>query len=206
MQDLQLLFDETSRHHDHLCPRQILGVRLGLAGLHALQLEPNRDSKRLLIISETDGCFVDGVIAATGCTVGHRTLRVEDYGKAAATFVDTQTGQAMRIAPRRDLRERACAFVPTEPRHYFAQMQAYQVMPAVEMFTVQPVILNTPIEQIVSRPGMRVICDVCAEEVMNEREIHQNGLTLCLTCAQAGYYRAGQSELVCLSVEQEIGA
>jgi formylmethanofuran dehydrogenase subunit E len=206
MQDLQLLLDESSRHHNHLCPRQILGVRLGMAGLQALQLEPNLDNKRLLTISETDGCFVDGVIAATGCTVGHRTLRVEDYGKAAATFVDTQTGQVARIAPRGDLRERACVFVPAEPRHYFAQMQAYQIMPATEMFTVQSVALNTPIEQIVSRPGMRVVCDVCAEEIMNEREIRQNGLTLCLACARGGYYRSGQSELVSFSIEQEVGA
>jgi hypothetical protein len=51
-----------------------------------------------------------------------------------------------------------------------------------------------------------VICDVCAEEIMNERETHQNGLTLCQTCAQAGYYRAGQSDLVSFSIEQEIGA
>jgi len=133
-------------------------------------------------------------------------LRVEDYGKAAATFADTQTGRVVRIAPRGDLRERACAFVPAEPRHYFAQMQAYQIMPAAEMFTVQPVVLNIPIEQIVSRPGMRVVCDVCAEEIMNERETRQNGLTLCLACAQGGYYRAGQSELVSFSIEQEIGA
>jgi formylmethanofuran dehydrogenase subunit E len=45
----------------------------------------------LLTILETDGCAADGVSAATGCWVGRRTLRVEDFGKVAATFVDTQT-------------------------------------------------------------------------------------------------------------------
>ena len=144
--------------------------------------------KQLLIISETDGCFVDGISAATGCTVGHRTLRVEDYGKVAATFVDTVTGQAVRVAPALDIREKAYAYAPDEPRHYFAQMRAYQIMPDDEMFTCTVVALNTPVEEIVSRPGVRVNCDLCGEEIMNEREIHQGGLTLCRACAGGGYY------------------
>ena len=187
MDDLHTLLEISSRDHNHLCPRQILGVRIGLRGIGSLQLEPNRGSKRLLIITETDGCFADGLSAATNCTVGHRTLRVEDYGKAAATFVDTQTGKAVRVAPVLDIRERACTFVPDESRHYFVQMQAYQIMPDNEMMTVQEVILNTPIEQIVSLPGLRVNCDVCGEEIMNEREVVREGLTLCRACANGGY-------------------
>jgi formylmethanofuran dehydrogenase subunit E len=105
------------------------------------------------------------------------------------TFVDTATGRAVRIAPRLDIRERAIAFASDEPRHYFAQMQAYQSMLDEEMFIIQEVVLNTPIEQIVSRPAMRVNCDVCGEEIMNEREVHQNGLVLCHACAHGGYYQ-----------------
>ncbi|GAB4405177.1 MAG: hypothetical protein OHK003_32940 [Anaerolineales bacterium] len=56
------------------------------------------------------------------------------------------------------------------------------------MFTVSEVQLMTPIEAIVSRPGVRVNCDVCGEEIMNEREIQQEGLTLCRTCAGSSYY------------------
>ena len=190
MNNLPALLEISARDHNHLCPRQILGVRIGLRGIGALQLEANQGSKRLLVITETDGCFADGLSAATNCTVGHRTLRVEDYGKAAATFVDTQTGRAVRVAPVTDIRERASAFVTDEPRHYFAQMQAYQTMPDEDMLTVQEVFLNTSIEQIVSRPGMRVNCDGCGEEIMNEREIHVRGLTLCRTCTDGGYYRA----------------
>jgi len=187
--EIKHLLETSMQDHDHLCPRQILGVRIGLAGMKLLGFDVPPTKKQLLIIAETDGCFVDGVIAATGCTVGHRTLRVTDYGKVAATFVDTKTGRAVRVAPRLDIRERASAFVPEEGRHYFAQMQAYQFMPDEEMITAQEVFLNTPIEQIISRPGVRDNCDVCGEEIMNEREIHQNGLTLCATCAQGGYYR-----------------
>jgi formylmethanofuran dehydrogenase subunit E len=189
MKDLQPLFEISSRDHNHLCPRQILGVRLGLAGSAALGLEPPIKDKRLLVISETDGCFVDGVTAAIGCTVGHRTLRVEDYGKAAATFVDTHSGRAVRVAPVVDIRQRAYAYAPGESRHYFAQMQAYQVMPEAEMFSFTEVQLTTSIEAIISRPGLRVQCDVCGEEIMNEREVHREGLTLCRACASYAYYQ-----------------
>ena len=195
MEDLQTLLDTSSRDHNHLCPRQILGVRIGLRGICSLQLEPNRGSKRLFVITETDGCFVDGVIAATGCTIGHRTLRVEDYGKAAVTFVDTQTGNAVRVSPALDFREKAYVYAPDEPRHYFAQMQAYEVMPDEEMMTVQDVTLTTPIEQIISRPGTRVNCDVCGEEIMNEREIQHEGLKICRSCAGRGYYQPVSSNV-----------
>lgn len=188
MPDLETLLEISSRNHDHLCPRQILGVRIGLAGLRALAFSEPPAKKRLLVILETDGCFADGVMAATACNVGHRTLRVEDYGKAAGTFVDTQTGQAIRVSPALDIREQAVACVPEEPRHYFAQMKAYRILPDEQMLTVTEVHLATPVEWIVSRPGVRVDCAVCGEEIMNEREIVRGGLALCHACAGKAYY------------------
>lgn len=188
MKTLAELLEISARDHSHLCPRQILGVRMGLLGLHSLGFAEPPAKKHLLVITETDGCFADGLSAATGCTVGHRTLRVEDYGKTAAVFVDTTTQQTLRIAPALDVRERAYGYAPDEPRHYFAQMQAYQVMPDDVMFNVRAVMLNTSIAAIISRPGVRVNCDACGEEIMNEREIHQENLTLCHACANGAYY------------------
>lgn len=199
MKDLSAMLEVSARDHSHLCPRQILGVRIGLRGMLALQLESNRGSKRLLVITETDGCFADGLSAATNCTIGHRTLRVEDYGKTAATFIDTQTGKTVRVAPALDIREQAFAIVPDEPRHYLAQMQAYRIMPDEAMLTVQEVILNTPIEEIVSRPGMRISCDMCGEEIMNEREIRCEDSIRCKSCTGSGYYRS--SIKVCFPYE-----
>ena len=194
--NIQPLLDISSRDHSHLCPRQILGVRIGLAGIYSLGFDTPPEKKRLLVIIETDGCFADGLSAATNCTVGHRTLRVEDYGKIAATFVDMKTGRSVRVAPVLDIRRRAYAYAPDEPRHYFAQMQAYRIMPDKEMFTITEVQLITSIEAIISRPGIRVDCDVCGEEIMNEREVHQNGLTLCRACAHGRYYRVRQNAIL----------
>jgi len=204
--NLQLILNLSSRNHDHLCPRQILGVRLGLAGMNALDFDTPPAKKRLLVIVESDGCFTDGLSAATNCTVGHRTLRVEDYGKTAATFVDTQIGRAVRVAPALDIRQRAYAYASDEPRHYFAQMQAYQVMPDEEMFTITEVGLVTSIEAIISRPGIRVNCDLCSEEIINEREVHREGFTLCRACAGEAYYQMVERDIFSLHTLQQESA
>ena len=190
MINLQILLEKSASDHSHLCPRQILGVRLGLLGMKMLKFQEPPQKKRLLVISESDGCFVDGITAATDCTVGHRTLRIEDYGKTAATFVSTVGEQAIRVMPTLNIREQAYAYAPDEPRHYFAQMRAYQIMPDEEMFRVENVLLNTPLAEIIARAGVRTNCDVCGEEINNEREIQQGDLTLCLTCAHGGYYQS----------------
>lgn len=185
---LSELLGASAARHSHLCPRQVLGVRIALAGVSNLGLDVPRSDKRLLTILETDGCFADGIEVATGCTVGHRTLRIEDYGKIAATFVDVQTEQALRVAPRPDARQRASAYAANDSRHYFAQLQAYQSMPDEALLTIQSVRLVTPIMEIVSRPGVRVNCEMCGEEIINERAIVLGDRVLCHTCAYGGYY------------------
>lgn len=182
------LLAQSAVHHSHLCPRQVLGVRMGLAGAAALHMTIPRTDKRMLVILETDGCFADGVEVTTGCTVGHRTLRVEDYGKIAATFVEVKTGRAVRLSPRWDVRERARFYASGKARHYFAQLDGYQRMVDEELFSFQEVKLSQPIEAIVSRAGVRVHCDFCREEIINEREIHQGDLILCRGCAGPAYY------------------
>jgi len=191
--NLHDILEISSARHTHLCPRQVLGARIGLAGAARLGFELPRYDKRMLIILETNGCFADGVEAATGCTVGHRTLRIEDYGKIAATFVDIQTGQALRIAPRLDVRERAYDYVPGEPRHYFAQLQGYKIMPDNDLLVIQPVQLTVPVSQIMSKAGVRVKCDNCYEEIINEREVIFQGRILCCTCALGGYYSSAET-------------
>src|SRR5688572_21727077 len=192
--DVKPFLEIASRDHKHLCPRQILGVRIGIMGMSLLGFEVSLRHKYLLTIAETDGCFIDGVIAVTQCTVGHRTLRVEDYGKVAATFVHTETGRCIRVAPALDVRERANLYVPEEKRHYFAQMQAYQIMPDDELLTAEEVELNMPIHEIISHSGRRVNCARCGEEIMNDRNVMTSGKPHCRSCAQGGYYRSEKAK------------
>ena len=186
--NLQEILHESSARHRHLCPRQVLGARIGLAGAAALGLDLPRRDKRLLVILETDGCFADGVEVATGCTVGHRTLRVADYGKIAATFVDVKTETGVRVAPQLDVRQRAPMYAPEEKKTYFAQLVGYQRMPDAELLQHWPVQLTTAVKEIVSRAGVRVNCVACGEEIINEREIRQGKLSFCQGCYKPAYY------------------
>ena len=115
-------------------------------------------------------------------------MRIEDHGKVAATFVDTLTCQAVRIAPRRDVRRCACEYAPEVRTKWDAQLLGYQWMPAEELLSIQAVQLNTPLARIISRAGCKAICDICGEEIMNEREIVREGMTLCKSCAGQSYY------------------
>lgn len=190
MYDLRPFLEESNRQHSHLCPRQVLGVRMALAGALALGLEIPRQDKRLLVIAETDGCFLDGLAVTAGVSPGHRTLRIVDYGKIAATFVDVRTGDALRLAPRLDVRTHALDYAPGETRHYFAQLTGYQIMPDEELFSITPVVLSAPVQDLISRAGVRTTCALCGEEIINEREIMADGVAYCRSCSGRAYYQS----------------
>ena len=187
--DIQELFTEVAAMHKHLCPRQVLGVRMGLYAGELLHLELPQSDKRLYTFVETDGCFADGVTVATGCSVGHRTLRLVDYGKVAASFVDTKTGNAVRVWPNLQCRKRATDYAPAAPNRWRAQLEAYQIMPASELLSWCEVELQVDLKALIARPGVRVNCDCCGEEILNEREVIRDGKALCCACAGDGYIR-----------------
>ena len=182
------LLETSAALHRHLCPRQVLGVRMGMLAGEVLALALPQTDKRLYVVAETDGCAVDGISVATNCWVGRRTLRLEDFGKVAATFIDRQTGRAVRIAPQPGCREQARACAPEAVNKWAAQLLGYQRMPAEALLSVQAVQLKVSVAQWVSRPGVKVVCEMCGEEIMNERERVADGQVLCRACAGESYY------------------
>ncbi|HET6442962.1 MAG TPA: FmdE family protein [candidate division Zixibacteria bacterium] len=193
---LNPLLEESASLHHHLCPRQVLGVRIGLLGLRLLgfindKYEPrfNNDSKRLLAIVEINGCGVDGVSVATGCWIGRRTLRIVDAGKVAATLVDTVSGRAFRVSPSHESRSHACNLAPEASSRWHAYLQSYQSMADDLLLKYEEVQLLQSVEEIISYPEALALCDECGEEIFNAREEILEDRLLCLTCAGYAYYR-----------------
>ena len=186
----KLLNQSAARHRDHLCPRQVLGVRMGQSAVEQLNLDLPQSDKRLIVLVETDGCLVDGIAVATGCSVGSRTMFMMDFGKTGATFVDTQTLRAIRIIPHSASRTRSSVYAPNAPDKWHAQLEAYQIMPADELLTAQPVTLSISVQALVSQHGLRVLCEQCGEDIINAREVRREGHVYCRTCAGSGYYLA----------------
>jgi formylmethanofuran dehydrogenase subunit E len=131
---------------------------------------------------------VDGIIAATHCRVGGRALRILDFGKIAATFTDVHADASLRVAPAPDSRSFALTYTPAAPNRWQSMLDAYKIIPANELFTVQQVKLETPIDEIISRPNKKTACGMCSEEIFNGRETSRDGMILCKSCAGEGYY------------------
>lgn len=188
MPTLEELLEISSARHRHLCPRQVLGVRMGMCAAGFLELDlPQRD-KRLYTFIETDGCALDGVSVATGCWVGRRTMQVLDFGKIAATFVDTHTDRAVRIIPHPEVRQAVSRYAQHAKDHWHAYLDAYQVMPLDKLLVTQQVRLNISIRAIISSEDARTHCDQCGEEIFNEREVRLGQLVLCRSCAGGSYF------------------
>ncbi|MBI5930482.1 MAG: TraR/DksA C4-type zinc finger protein [Chloroflexi bacterium] len=198
---LDELLARTAALHNHLCPRQVLGVRMGMLAADVLKLDLPQSDKRLFTFLETDGCFADGVAVATGCWLGHRTIRLMDFGKVAATFVDTQSNQAIRVWAHPESRRYAAEAEPTARSHWHAQLAAYQTLPANKLLCWQPIQLTISMEAIISRPGIRVNCTYCGEEILNEREKIVNGEPVCRACAGEAYYHIDGLESLTLDNE-----
>lgn len=185
--ELPALLEKSAALHGHLCPRQVLGARSALLAGEWLGLSLPRSDKRVMVFVETDGCYADGVSVASGCWLGRRTLRLMDFGKVAATFVDTRSGQAVRVSPRTDLRQRVRDQRPEGQKRYQAYLEAYQTLPDAELLDAVPVTLKLDLAALVSVHGKRVVCAECGEEVINEREIEVGGRVLCRGCAGGNY-------------------
>jgi len=48
-------------------------------------------------------------------------------------------------------------------------------------------VLTVSLEKLLSKPGYRVNCKICGEEIINEREVVQEGIIFCRSCAGEGY-------------------
>jgi formylmethanofuran dehydrogenase subunit E len=170
--------------HRVLCPRQVLGIRMALMAQHWLGVPFPQVDKRTVIVPEIDGCFVDGLMVVSGCSVGHRTMRVRDYGKIAATVADTVQQRAIRLWPRPRVRQAARAFAPSARSRWHAQRLGYASMPATDLFAIQELPIPPEIMADVGRrTTARVACARCGEEVFNGRQVRKANLEFCRACA-----------------------
>src|SRR5882757_3885971 len=99
MESLDQLLEECGRLHGHMCAGQLLGARMAMLGCDLVDLNDPRgaDRKKLIVWVEIDRCMADAISAVTGVRLGKRSLKYFDYGKVAATFLNTETQTAVRV-------------------------------------------------------------------------------------------------------------
>jgi formylmethanofuran dehydrogenase subunit E len=187
------LLEEARIVHGHLCAGQILGVRLAMLGCNRLGIEQprGRDRKRLITIVEIDRCATDAIAVVTGCRLGKRSLKFRDWGKMAATFVDLQTGRAIRIAARESSKALARQLHPEIENKNLQQMAAYREICDNELFDEQWVQVTLDPREFPGYKGERVGCAQCGEGINYDRFLERDGQTLCLSCGapEQRYYQ-----------------
>ena len=191
--DFKNLLDEAVRFHGHLCDGQVLGVKMAMAGLRELEIEDPRggEGRDLVIFVEIDRCVVDAIISVTGRTPGKRSIKMMDYGKAAATFVDTRADRAVRVSVRADCFERVQHLVQTsspQNEEKQANLAAMIGMPEEELLNIQKVRVQVRPQDLPGKPMETVICSRCREKVNDMRQVNVDGHVLCKPCAHGSDY------------------
>jgi molybdopterin-guanine dinucleotide biosynthesis protein MobB len=191
MRSFDELVQGSSTIHGHHCAGQVLGVRMAMVGCREVGIDEPRGCKKLVVYVEMDRCATDAVQAVTGCSLGKRTLKFLDYGKMAATFVNTETQRAVRVLAKDDARALAPHYAQDAANPREAQKQAYRVMPEAALFSMTAVSLRIPAQEMPGYRGSRVQCESCGEGINYHREVQRNGRTLCIACAQGALLPMG---------------
>lgn len=196
MEAMDDLLAQHERVHGHLCPGTLLALRMAVLGCALVGLEDPRGAHRnnLFVWVEIDRWLADAVQVVTGARLGKRTLKFLDYGKLAATFLNRETGKAVRIVALESSRRLADLRHSEIEDKYERQMRTYREAAEEELFAVTDVEVQLRAKDLPGHPRSRVICHKCGEGVNDGREISlPDRITLCRPCVYGTYYQQHKS-------------
>jgi len=198
MSELKELLELGFKFHGHKCPAMPMGLRAGLKAMEVLGVKRARD-KELYVISETGkghaaGCFLDGVMVATGCTYGKSNIEKKYWDKMAFTLIDRKTNRAVRVSLKPDFFKKAL-------ESPFVEMRKKGIPPQDIPFEVLEPLLNKiltlPYEafldvspvfeyKLESRPScFRALpCESCKELTFETGLRIRNGKIVCIPCSE----------------------
>ncbi len=186
MEDYAYFLNKASEFHGGACVGLALGTRITVAALRYLGLDPHQNNrKKVIVYAEIDRCMTDAVQAVTGCSLGRRSLKHVNYGRFAATFVNLETGRAVRC---------------TVGKVFSAQgdkddtLREIAATPDEDLVTLQPVRVNIPENDLPGSPRETAICTSCGERIADGRHVTRNGAAFCQACADGAYYTLLESE------------
>jgi len=200
METLKDFLDVALEFHGHKCPAMPMGLRAGIAAMKALGVERAKD-KELIVEAETGkghaaGCFLDGVMVATGCTYGKANIQKLYYNKMAFTLIDAKSGKGIRVSLKPGFFEKAL-------QSPFVQERRKGVPPQ----NISPEITDPLVERVLNLPESEFLdigqafhkevkkgttnfevkrCTKCGEAVFTDKlkETAGGGL-ICMPCAEA---------------------
>jgi len=191
VQPFETLLSESARAHGHLCPGQVVGVRMAMLGCRLIGLdEPTRRDqiKKLIVYVEMDRCTADAVAHVTGAKLGRRSLKFMDYGIMAATFLNLETGAAFRVLSTEESRDLAAVYAPEIYGKGARQLEAYRRMPDSVLFRVQKVKVRLDDCDLPGPTRRKVACSRCGQIIRDRREVIDHDSPVCKPCSDTCYF------------------
>jgi len=187
--DFKKCIKEAEAFHGHICGGINMGTRMSILGLKAIGINDpkGKDSKDLMVIVEIDRCATDAILVTTGCHPGKRSMKILDYGKMAATFINLRTNKAVRIAVKNRQGDKIYTkeMIENDP-----DTTDFAVIPDDELFSIMEVKVELKPEEMPGRPVRSVVCSACGERVMDAKDVARDGKILCTPCAaNTRYYK-----------------
>jgi formylmethanofuran dehydrogenase subunit E len=198
MKNLKEYYDVALEFHGHKCPAMPMGLRAGMAAMKALGVARSQD-KELHVVSETGkghaaGCFLDGIMTATGCTYGKSNIEKRYFNKMAFTLIDQQTGRAVRVSLKPDFFEKALASPFVQKRK--AGVPPQNIEPEITGPLVERILALEeeafleigPIQQVEVDKGKGSFtakrCASCGElTFVNRLRVTEEGKLVCIPCS-----------------------
>jgi formylmethanofuran dehydrogenase subunit E len=201
MKEFNEYFDTAMKFHGHKCPAMPMGLRAGLAAMKALGVERSKD-KELFVEAETGkghaaGCFLDGIMTATGCTYGKANIQKLYYSKMAFTLIEAKTGKAIRVSLKPEFLEKSLnsSFVQERKKGVPPQdIPASITDPLVDRILGLPEADFLNISDVFQKGRKKgkanfevKRCGQCGEAVFTDRlRIAPDGRMLCIPCSGYG--------------------
>jgi len=177
------LVQQAGTFHGDICHGIRIGTRMTMSGLRRIGIiDPKGvDRKKLMVFVEIDRCTTDAIMALTGCRPGKRAMKIRDYGKMAATFINLETNKAFRVVVKGNRK-------PGESNS--GEEPDFATLPEEELFTINEVAVALRPEDMPGKPLRRIPCARCGETIMDGRVVPSGEQLLCVPCAAAtDYYR-----------------
>ncbi len=193
MEDFETLLRGSAEAHGHLCPGQVVGVRMAMLGCRLIGLDEPRtlpQIKELIVYVEMDRCATDAISFVTGAKLGRRSLKFVDNGIMAATFVNLDTQEAFRIVSTEKSRDLVELYISDITDKRKQQIDAYKKMSPDELFTVEEVFVDVPAWDMPGPTRFKAVCARCNTVVRDKREVLKNDEILCRPCAFGTYYQS----------------
>lgn len=171
--------DRAVAFHGHLCSGQCLGVRMAHMGMRLIGIDNETDRKKIMVFVECNRCPADAIMISTGCSIGKRTYYFKDMGKAAATFLNLETGKAVRVIRK----------YHRHPAEGEDLTEFYDKLPEEGWLEAKEVTVTLGRGDQPGPVSCVEVCQCCGEEVTDDRHVTVGGKILCKSCAGEGYYR-----------------